>query len=37
MTHEAPEANIRAALAEIDELEVMREKSLFIRIENDLG
>ena len=37
MTHDAGEANIRSALEEIDQLELVREKSLFIRIENDLG
>lgn len=36
MTHEAQEANIRSALAEIDALEVVREKSRFIRIESEL-
>ena len=36
MTHEAQEANIRAALEEIDRLEVMREKSRLIRIESEL-
>ncbi len=37
MTHEAGEANVRSALEEIDRLELVREKSLFIRIENDLA
>jgi homoserine dehydrogenase len=36
MTHEAQEANIRAALAEIDGLEIVREKSRLIRIESGL-
>lgn len=34
MTHDAKEANIRSALAKIDELDVVREKSRFIRIES---
>ncbi|KIH77392.1 homoserine dehydrogenase [Geoalkalibacter ferrihydriticus] len=37
MTHDAGEANVRAALAEIDQLELVREKSHLIRIENDLA
>ncbi|WP_225073478.1 homoserine dehydrogenase [Desulfuromonas sp. CSMB_57] len=36
MTHEAKEADIRAALAEIDQLEVVREPSRFIRIESEM-
>jgi homoserine dehydrogenase len=36
MTHEAREADIRRALAEIDNLAVVREKSRFIRIESGL-
>lgn len=36
MTHEALEKNVRAALAEIDQLEVVLDKSCFIRIESDL-
>jgi homoserine dehydrogenase len=36
MTHEAVEANICAAIAEIDRLDVVREKSRFIRIESEL-
>ncbi|HEY8367751.1 MAG TPA: homoserine dehydrogenase [Thermodesulfobacteriota bacterium] len=37
MTHEAREANVRAALAEIDRLDVVQEPSLRIRIEDRLG
>ncbi len=37
MTHDAKEANVRKALAEIDALAVIKERSRFIRIENDLG
>jgi len=36
MTHEAREADIRRALAEIDDLAFVREKSRFIRIESEL-
>ena len=36
MTHEAEERNMRAALAEIDQLDVIREKTLLIRIEDHL-
>lgn len=36
MTHEAREADIRRALEEIDSLAFVREKSRFIRIENEL-
>ncbi len=37
MTHEAREANIRSALGEIDALSVVKEKSLFIRIESEIA
>lgn len=37
MTHEAGEANIQAALREINELDLVREKCHLIRIENDLA
>ncbi len=37
MTHDAKEANVRKALAEIDALAVIKEQSRFIRIENELG
>jgi len=37
MTHEAREANVRQALAEIDALAVIKDQSRFIRIENELG
>ena len=36
MTHEAQEKDVRAALAEIDELDFIREKSNLIRIEDNL-
>jgi homoserine dehydrogenase len=36
MTHEAREADIRRALAEIDNLAFVREKSRVIRIESEL-
>jgi len=36
MTHEAREADIRRALTEIDGFDVIREKSTFIRIEDNL-
>ena len=36
MTHEARESDVRRALAEIDAFEVIREKSNFIRIEDNL-
>lgn len=36
MTHEATEAVINDALAEIDQLDIVREPSHFIRIENDM-
>ena len=37
MTHEAKEAGVRAALDEIDAMEIMREKSRLIRIESELA
>lgn len=36
MTHEAEESNVAAALKEIDGLDVVQEKTLLIRIENQL-
>ncbi len=36
MTHDAKEAEIRSALAEIDELDVVLKPSHFIRIENSI-
>jgi homoserine dehydrogenase len=36
MTHEAREANVLLALGEIDRLDMVREKSRFIRIESEL-
>ncbi|RII27143.1 MAG: homoserine dehydrogenase [Geobacter sp.] len=36
MTHEAQEKDVRASLAEIDELDFIREKSNLIRIEDNL-
>ena len=36
MTHEAVERDVRMALAEIDQLEAARGKSLFVRIEEGL-
>jgi homoserine dehydrogenase len=36
MTHEAREADVRKALAEIDDLEVITQPTRFIRIENEL-
>ena len=36
MTHKAIESNVQAALAEIDRQDVIRDDSLFIRIENTL-
>ena len=36
MTHEAMEANVRAALAEIDACDEIREKTNLIRIEDNL-
>ncbi len=36
MTHEAEERNMRAALAEIDQFDVVRKKTLLIRIEDHL-
>jgi homoserine dehydrogenase len=37
MTHEAREADVRAALGEIDRLPIVQEPSLAIRVEDDLG
>lgn len=37
MTHEAREASVRSALAEIDGLDMVREKSRLIRIESELA
>jgi len=37
MTHDAREADVNAALARIDQLPVIVDRSRFIRIENDLG
>jgi homoserine dehydrogenase len=37
MTHEAKEENVRTALDEIDALSVVKEKSLFIRIESEIA
>jgi homoserine dehydrogenase len=36
ITHEAQESAVRAALAEIDGFDMIREKSCFIRIEDNL-
>jgi homoserine dehydrogenase len=36
MTHEARESEVRAALAEIDGFDVIKEKSNYIRIEDNL-
>ena len=36
LTHEAKEANVKAALNEIEKIEVVKAKPVFIRIENDL-
>ncbi len=36
MTHEAKERNLRKALREIDKLKVIRGKTVFIRVENQL-
>jgi homoserine dehydrogenase len=36
MTHEALEGDVRNALKEIDELDIIREKSILIRIEDNL-
>jgi len=36
MTHEAREADVRAAIVEIDNLEVVQDKTHFIRIEADM-
>lgn len=37
MTHEACEADIIKALAEIDQLEIVQQPTRLIRVENDLG
>lgn len=37
MTHEAKEENINKALAEIDTLEIVKQPTRLIRVENDLG
>jgi homoserine dehydrogenase len=37
MTHEAREADIVKALAEIDQLEIIQQPTRLIRVENDLG
>ena len=37
MTHDAKEANINQALAEIDELEIIQQPTRLIRVENNLG
>lgn len=37
MTHDAKEANINKALAEIDQLEIVQQPTRLIRVENDLG
>jgi homoserine dehydrogenase len=36
MTHEAREMDVRQALAEIDSLDIVSEKSNLIRIEDNL-
>ena len=36
LTHEAKEAHVKAALNEIEKIEVVKAKPVFIRIENDL-
>ncbi len=36
MTHEACEADVRAAIVEIDNLEVVQDRTHFIRIEADM-
>ena len=36
MTHDALEGNVRQALAEIDALDIIKEKSNLIRIEDNL-
>jgi homoserine dehydrogenase len=36
MTHDAEERNVTAALAEIDQLDVIQEETLLIRIEDNL-
>ncbi len=37
MTHDAREGDVRKAIAEIDELDVVKEKSHFIRIESEMA
>ncbi|WP_303722586.1 homoserine dehydrogenase [Malonomonas rubra] len=37
MTHDAKEANINQALAEIDQLEIVQQPTRLIRVENNLG
>ena len=37
LTHEAKEAHVRAALAEMDQLGVLRDKTVLIRVEDRLG
>lgn len=37
MTHEARESNINQALGKIDQLEIVREPTRLIRVENNLG
>nr|WP_320051042.1 homoserine dehydrogenase [uncultured Desulfuromonas sp.] len=37
MTHDAVESNVRSALETIDQFDICKEPSLFIRIENDLA
>jgi homoserine dehydrogenase len=36
LTHEAKEAHVRAALAEMDQLGVLRDKTVLIRVEDRL-
>jgi len=36
LTHEAKEAHVKVALNEIEKIDVVKEKPIFIRIENDL-
>ncbi len=36
MTHEAYEKNVQRALKEIDRLDVVKGKTMFIRVENEL-
>jgi homoserine dehydrogenase len=37
MTHEARERNVRRALREIDEMDVILDKTMLIRVENELS